>query len=75
MPVKTPRKKDAGIPKLDGWTFVEITSNLFIFCQKCREKSNEMFYRSVRDEGSPVFRTEAVCIRCSKTLPTERKVG
>ena len=64
MPVNTPRKKDAKIPHLDGWTFVKITSNLFIFCQKCRAKSNEMFYRSVRDEGSPVIRTEAICAVC-----------
>ena len=64
MPVKTPRKK-AEVPHLDGWTFVETTSNLFIFCQKCRERSNEMFYRSVRDDGSPVFRTEAMCTACA----------
>lgn len=66
MKLKSPRKRDAEIPHLDGWTFVEITSNLFIFCQKCREKSNEMFYRSVRDEGSPVFRTEAICVPCAE---------
>ena len=66
MPIKTPRNRTAEMPHLDGWTFVEITSNLFIFCQKCREKSNEMFYRSVRDEGSPVFRTEAICVPCAE---------
>lgn len=65
MPGKTPRKIKSEVPHLDGWTFVEITSNLFIFCQKCRVKSNEMFYRSVRDEGSPVIRTESICPVCA----------
>lgn len=66
MKTKTPRKKDVEIPKLNGWTFIEITSNLFIVCQKCRGRSDKMFYRSVKDEGSPVLRTEAICVLCSK---------
>ena len=68
MKLKTPRKKDAEIPELEGWTFFPLTTNLYLFCQMCRNRPGEMFYRSVQVDGSPTFRTEAICIPCSKKL-------
>lgn len=64
----TPRqqtKKVTKVPHLEGWKFFEITSNLYMFCQKCRQKPKEMFYRQVTDEGSHIPRTEAICPKCA----------
>lgn len=68
MPVKTPRKKQVEIPKLEGWTFFPFTTNLFIRCQKCMALPGEMFYRTVKDEGSYISRTESICVPCSKSI-------
>lgn len=65
MPVKTPRKKDAEVPKLDGWTFFPFTTNLYLRCGKCNQLPGEMFYRSVRDPGACYTRTEAICPSCA----------
>ena len=64
MPVKTSRTKIEK-PTLAGWDFVEFVSNMHIFCQECRSRDKGMFYRSVRDEGSPIIRTEAICTVCA----------
>lgn len=75
MPAKTPRKKEAEIPKLDGWTFFPFTTNLYLKCQKCGELPGEMFYRSVKRDGESYSRTEAVCVPCASIAPGERKQG
>ncbi len=66
MPVKTPRKRDAEIPELDGWNFHPFTTNLFLSCQKCGGLRGEMFYRSIKDEGMAWHRTESICVPCAK---------
>jgi hypothetical protein len=67
MKTKAPRKKE-DVPHLDGWKFFPLTTNLYLFCQVCRGRPGEMFYRTVKDEGSPIFRTEAVCVPCSRKI-------
>ena len=59
------RQKNQPIPELRGWNYFEITSNLFLHCQKCNKLSREMFYRYVKEPGQSVGVTEAVCVPCS----------
>lgn len=66
MRLKTPRKKDAEIPNLDGWIFHPFTTNLYMKCQKCGNLPGEMFYRSIKEDGMSWYRTESICVECSK---------
>lgn len=74
MPVKTPRKKDAEVPKLEGWTFQDIPSNLFSPCHDCGKKEKEFFWRVETIPGSNTIATTRIrCVPCSRTALNEGK--
>lgn len=64
------RQKNHPIPELRGWVYFEIKSNLFLPCKNCNKLEKEMFYRYVRLPGDTVGVTEAVCVSCSKLMPS-----
>ena len=66
MQVKTPRKKDAEIPKLDGWMFHEMKTNLYTPCEDCGVKASEFFYQHFRPEpGAGILKTRVKCPPCA----------
>jgi hypothetical protein len=76
MPVKTPRKKDSEIPKLDGWTFHEMKTNLYTPCEDCGVKASEFFYQHYRPEPEAgILKTRVKCQSCVMAFPGEGKQG
>lgn len=51
-------------PAPSGWTYVEITHNLYTPCDKCGKLLRDMFYKSVRAPGGAYHTTVASCGPC-----------
>lgn len=68
MKLKTPRKKDAEIPKLEGWTFFPLARRTYTCFARCAGTGRAKCFIARPVEGSPTFRTEAICVPCSKKI-------